>query len=105
MTKNEIDQTDQIRDLTNLLAKNDFFVPAIEVETEDGSVWSIRSVAPGRGRRDDASWGPKAGAKGGFRLFAVDTDEMTFDEEQNPSGSDTWTAAELKQYLAAKNAN
>ena len=93
-TKNTIE-------IAKTLGRRGFTVAGVEVYTPDGRTWEIAAVPAGRGRRADGSWGPIAGAGGGFRLFEIDRDGRDGPNEHDAIDGDTWTASDLVDYLRA----
>ena len=87
-------------DLAKTLARSDFKIPAIEVQTPDGRDWNIATVPAGKARFPDGHWGKRPEALGGFRLFEVDQERETIDEHDAVDG-DTWTIDEVIDYLRA----
>ena len=93
-TKNTIE-------IAKALGRRGFTVCSAEVHTPDGRIWEVAAVPAGRGRRADGSWGPIAGAGGGYRLFEIDRDGRDGPNEHDAVDADTWSASDLIDYLDA----
>ncbi len=70
--------------LAHALARRGFTVSSVQVRTPDGRTWSV-----------------DAQSAGGFRLFEIDPDGRAGPEEHDAIDGDTWTAADLVDYLRA----